>query len=210
MAREIAKAIFGDPNMIQFKVQTSAQRIPSLQNDEVDLVVQTMTINCERRNDVEFSSVYYVAGQRVLVKKNSGYTGLESLGGKKVCAAKDSTSLANIVNADVTPKPVGMQVAGWTDCLVLLQQNQTEAVSTDDTILAGLRDQDPFTEMVGERFTEEPYGMAMQKNQTDFVRFVNSVLEQLRANGQWLTLYNRWVADLVGPTAGPPAAVYRD
>jgi polar amino acid transport system substrate-binding protein len=209
MAREIAKAIFGDPNKIQFRVLTSAQRIPALQNNEVDIVVETMTINCERRKDVEFSQVYYEAGQRVLVKENSEYTGIDSLGGKKVCAAKGSTSLANVVNRPV--KPVGMQVAGWTDCLVMLQQNQVEAVSTDDTILAGLRAQDPFTKIVGERFTSEPYGMAMRKDQTDFVRFVNSVLEQLRANGTWTALYNRWVAELLPDVpAVQPQAKYRD
>jgi polar amino acid transport system substrate-binding protein len=210
MAKEIAKAIFGRRDAIQFKVLTSAERVPMVEKGEVDLVVQTMTINCERREKVEFSSVYYMAGQRVLVKKKSGFEGIRSLGGKKVCAAKGSTSIANIVNADVDPKPVGIGVDGWTDCLVMLQQNQVDAVSTDDTILAGLAAQDPFTEVVGEPFTEEPYGMAMSKDAPEFTRFVNAVLERLRTSGEWRRIYDRWLAELLGPAQAPPPAKSRD
>jgi polar amino acid transport system substrate-binding protein len=209
MAQEIAKAIFGDPNKIQYKVLTSGQRIDALKNHQVDLVVQTMTINCERWKDVNFSSVYYMAGQKVLVKSDADYKGLQDLGGKKVCAAKGSTSIINIVNFDVTPKPVGMQVPNWTDCLVMLQQNQVDAISTDDTILAGLAKQDPFTKVLPTAITEEPYGMAMQKEQTDFVQFVNSVLERMRSDGTWTSIYNTWLKDLLKVSATPPAAEYR-
>jgi polar amino acid transport system substrate-binding protein len=209
MAQEIARAIFGDPNKIQYKVLTSGQRIDALKNNEVDLVVQTMTINCERWKDVNFSSVYYMAGQKVLVKSDADYKGLQDLGGKKVCAAKGSTSIINIVNYDVTPRPVGMQVPNWTDCLVMLQQNQVNAISTDDTILAGLAKQDPFTKVLPTAITEEPYGMAMQKEQTDFVQFVNAVLERMRSDGTWTSIYNTWLKDLLKVSATPPAAEYR-
>jgi polar amino acid transport system substrate-binding protein len=209
MAKEIAKAIFGDPNAIQFKVLTSADRIPAVTSGEVDIVVQTMTINCERREQVDFSSVYYMAGQKVLVKKDSKVKRLEDLGGKKVCAAKGSTSIANVVNAEVDPEPIGIAVAGWTDCLVMLQQNQVDAISTDDTILAGLKAQDPFTMIVGERFTDEPYGMAISKDSPELTRFVNAVLEQLRSGGRWAEIYNEWLRVLLDEPASPPPAKYR-
>jgi len=208
MAREIAAAIFGDRNAIQLRVLVSAQRVDAVKNGDVNLVVETMTINCERRKDVEFSSVYYQAGQRVLVKKNSGFTGIDSLGGKKVCAAAESTSLTNIVNS--ASKPIGVEVPGWTDCLVMLQQNQVDAVSTDDTILAGLAAQDPFTEVVGKPISAEPYGMAIPKDQPDFVRFVNGVLERMRTDGTWTSIYNKWLSDLLGAAPAPPQARYRD
>jgi polar amino acid transport system substrate-binding protein len=211
MAKEIAQAIFGtDRDTLQMRVLTSAQRVTAVAEGKVDLVVQTMTINCDRREDVEFSSVYYLAGQKVLVKEDSGFDGIESLGGKKVCAAKGSTSIANIVNAPVDPRPVGIGVDGWTDCLVMLQQNQVDAVSTDDTILAGLKAQDPFTRVVGDRFTDEPYGMAMSKDAPEFTRFVNAVLEELRTSGRWTQIYDRWLAALLETPASPPPARYRD
>ena len=205
VARQIAKAIFGDEKKVQFKVVTAAERIPVLQHGDVDVVVRTMTITCQRLADVDFSQVYYLAGQRVLVRRNSGITGVDSLKDKKVCVATGSTSLGNVVGRAKTT----VSVPNWTDCLVMLQQGQTDAISTDDTILAGLAAQDPYTEVVGARFTEEPYGVGVPKGQEDLVRFVNGVLERMYADGSWSGIYWRWLNRL-GPAPAPPVARYRD
>jgi polar amino acid transport system substrate-binding protein len=204
IAREVAAALFGEPDKIQFVTLTSNQRIPALQQNQVDIVVRTMTVTCERWKDVDFSSVYYQAGQKVLVQSSSGYTGLDSLGGKPVCSAAGSTSLRNLANAPAKPIPVA--VRDWTDCLVMLQQGQVEAISTDDTILLGMAAQDPTTKIVGPRFTDEPYGIAVAKGRQDLVRFVNAVLERIRANGRWTELYVHW---LTGAPPAPPAARYQ-
>ncbi|SMD23523.1 glutamate ABC transporter substrate-binding protein [Kibdelosporangium aridum] len=209
MARAIAAALFGDPNAIQLRAITSDQRIPMLKAGDVDIVVRTMSITCDRLVDVNFSAVYYEAQQQVLVKKNSGFTGMDSLGGKRVCASRGSTSLRNIANAP--SKPIGVSVSDWTDCLVMLQQGQVDAVSTDDVILAGMAAQDRYTEVVGPSVAAEPYGMAIPKGNEDFVRFVNGVLEQARANGTWRSSYDRWLDGLIpGPPPAPPVPRYKD
>jgi polar amino acid transport system substrate-binding protein len=205
IARAVAQAIFGDPNRIQLVATTSAQRIPYLQNRTVDLVANTMTINCERWKQVSFSTQYYDAGQRVLVPRSSPAKGIADLGGKKVCAAAGSTSIRNIAAAAAKPVPVA--VDDWTDCLVLLQQGQVDAISTDDTILAGLAAQDPTTHLVGDRFTSEPYGLAVNQQSADFVRFVNAVLARMRSDGTWSAIYAKWLG---APAPAPPAARYRD
>ncbi|MFC7755628.1 transporter substrate-binding domain-containing protein [Tsukamurella soli] len=99
IARAVAKAIFGNPDAIQFRVVDPGTRIAAVQDHDVDITVDTMTVNCARWKDVAFSTVYYQAGQRVLVPKSSTATSIASLGGKKVCAAAGSTSIQNIVNA---------------------------------------------------------------------------------------------------------------
>jgi len=206
VAREVAAAIFGDwRGHIQLVATTSAQRIPFLQEKKVDIVANTMTMNCDRWRQVNFSTQYYQAGQRLLVARTSTAKSIDDMSGKKVCAAAGSTSIQNIAAAP--SKPVPVSVSDWTDCLVLLQQGQVDGISTDDTILAGLAVQDPTTHMVGRTFTSEPYGLAMAKESEDFVRFVNGVLEQLRTDGRWATIYRRWLGPNV-PT--PPAARYRD
>jgi polar amino acid transport system substrate-binding protein len=206
MAKQVATAIFGTPKL-QLRILTSQQRIPALKSGEVDIVIRTMTINCERREQVDFSSVYYLAHQRVLVKTASKVKDIEQLRGKRVCATAGSTSLANIARSEAKPVPV--QVADWTDCLVMLQQNQVAAVSTDDTILAGLQAQDPSTEVVGDSLEDEPYGMAIALEHTDFVKFVNAVIERMRTNGAWTKAYNTWLAGPLDP-ATQPAVKYRD
>ena len=185
MVRAIAAAIFGNPDKVVYKAISDAQRIPDIQSGAVDIVAHTMTINCQRLKKVDFSTVYFDAGQRVLVEADSRVRNLNQLGGQKVCATTDSTSLTNIRAAykGKPPAPIPVAVTYWTDCLVLLQQGQVAAISTDDSILAGLAAQDPWTRIVGPRFSNEPYGLAISKLHPDFVRFVNAVLAQLRSDG---------------------------
>ena len=204
MVRAVAAAIFGNPDKVQFKAISDAQRIPDVRSGAVDIVAHTMTINCERLQQVDFSTVYFDTGQRVLVESNSPARSLADLGGKRVCATKGSTSIANIRAAPSHPVPV--PVPFWTDCLVLLQQGDVAAISTDDSILDGLAAQDPWTKIVGPRFTTEPYGLAISKQHPDFVRFVNAVLQRLRANGQWAASYAHWVGT---PVPAPPPARYQ-
>ena len=150
---------------------------------------------------VDFSSVYFEAAQRVLVLKNSTATSLDSLHGQKVCATSGSDSVDRISEHKAIP----VQVPYWTDCLVLLQQGDVAAISTDDSILDGLAAQDPWTKLIGPRLTEEPYGLAISKQHPEFVRFVNAVLQQLRTNGQWAASYRHWIGT---PAASPPPARY--
>jgi polar amino acid transport system substrate-binding protein len=207
IVKQIADAIFGTwQGHVQWTTMPSAERENVLKSHVVDIVVRTYSITCVRLQDVDFSSTYYMAGQRVLVPNDSDVNSLADLGGKKVCAARASTSLAAIAQA--ASKPVPVSVNNWSDCLVMLQQGQVDAISTDDVILAGMAKQDPNLKIVGAPFTQEFYGVGIPKGQEDMVRFVNSVLENLRSNGVWQQNYNTWIAPVLGP-ASPPTVSYQ-
>ena len=209
IANTVAAAIFGTATgHVQLKLITSAQRIPDLLNGSVDIVVDTMTENCARWQQIDFSTEYYSAQQLVLVDTNSPYHSLSDLGGRKVCADNGTTSIATIARAASHPIPVGVQ--SITDCLVMLEQGQVDAVSSDDSLLAGLAAQDPHTHIVGGSLEAEPYGIGIARDHLDLVRFVNGVLAQLRADGGWSKLYKEWPGRGGGRVPAPPAAVYRD
>jgi polar amino acid transport system substrate-binding protein len=201
MIRAVAQAIFGNPDKVEYKAISDAQRIPDVLSGAVDIVAHTMTITCARLQQVDFSSVYFDAAQRVLVLKNSTAHSLTDLRGQKVCATTGSDSLGVIAAAKAIP----VAVPYWTDCLVQLQQGDVAAISTDDSILAGLAAQDPWTKLIGPRLTDEPYGLAISKQHPDFVVFVNAVLEQLRTDGQWSASYAHWIGT---PVPAPPTAQY--
>ncbi len=200
--RAVAKAIFGssDPSRIHYKAISDAQRIPDILSGAVDIVAHTMTITCDRLQQVDFSAVYFEAHQKVLVLKNSAATSLASLHGQKVCATSGSDSVTAIQKVNAT----AVQVPYWTDCLVKLQQGDVAAVSTDDSILDGLAAQDPYTKLIGGSLTNEPYGLAISKQHPEFVRFVNAVLQQYESGGQWKASYQRWL----GSPQPPPALQY--
>lgn len=208
MGRQIAQAIFGDPDKIQIRVIGYDERVEAVDAGEpVDLVADTMTATCDRWRDVDFSTIYYDAGQKVLVSSTSDARGIGDLGGKKVCAAQGSTSYDTIAAA--ASKPVAVAKDGFADCLVAFQLNEVDAISTDDTILVGLAAQDPYAKVVGPAMSREPYGMAVSSKHPEFTRFVNAVLERNRANGTWKRTYERWLGEF-GPAPRPPAAEYRD
>jgi polar amino acid transport system substrate-binding protein len=204
MVRAVANEIFGDPNKISYKVVTYAQRIPALQSGAVDIVADVMTINCTRWQTIDFTSEYFHAGQRVLVSTASKATGITSLDGKKVCAAEGST---NIDELKQYPKVITVPVADISDCMVLFQQGTVDAVTGDDTVLAGFVAQDPYAKVVGSAFTDEPYGLGIAKPHTEFVRYVNAMIQQMRVDGDWARMYRKWLKP-TGATPAPPPAKY--
>ncbi|MGW3409089.1 glutamate ABC transporter substrate-binding protein [Streptomyces sp. NPDC000888] len=191
LVREISRALFGKPDRVQFKTVPSRRRIEVLERGEVDLVAHSMTITCERMEQVLFSSDYLDSGQRVLVPNASRAQTLADLAGQRVCTADGTTSLTALRRARPKVRPV--VVADWTDCLVRLQLGDVAAVSTTDNVLAGLRAQDPTTRVTGPRFTYEPHGIAVAKGSPELVRFVNGVLDRLRTSGGLRTLHERWL-----------------
>jgi polar amino acid transport system substrate-binding protein len=122
---------------------------------------------------------------------------------QKVCVQVGSTSANTILAQPNHPQLYEVQDA--SDCLVALQQNEVDAVSTDDTLLAGLAVQDGNTVVTGKQLEPEPYGIAVAKNTPHLLGFVNGVLESLRANGTWTATYDRWFKTSLGDAAPPPA-----
>jgi polar amino acid transport system substrate-binding protein len=207
MVKAVAKAIFGDEGAYQLKVITAAERIPALQDNDVDIVARNMTINCDRWKQIAFSTEYYRSGQKILVRKGSNAKSLDDLSGQKVCAPRGTSSMDNLMR--LAPKAIAVGADNHTGCLVLFQQGQVAAITGDDTVLAGLAAQDPYAVVPEQKaFTAEPYGLGIPAQNVDFVRFVNARLAQLRSNGDWTDIYNRWLEAPLGPAPDPPTAVY--
>ena len=207
IAGEVARDIFGTPSQVVYRILSSNDRIAALQNNQVDIVVKSMSITCERRKLVNFSTEYLRANQRILAPRDSHIEGPSDLSGKRVCAVSGTTSLKRIQL--ISPPPIVVEVVTWSDCLVALQQRQVDAVSTDDTILAGLVAQDPYLHIVGPSMSEEPYGIGINLENTGLVRYVNGTLERIRRDGTWNTLYRKWLS-VLGPAPGLPTPRYVD
>ena len=206
VAKAVAKRLFGDDTKITWRVISAADRIPLLQKGAVDLVARNMTMTCDRWQQIAFSSEYYHAGQKVLVRKGSTAAKLEDLAGQSVCAPNGTSSMTTLAKYP-TVKAVGSDT--HTGCLVLFQQGQVAAITGDDTVLAGLAAQDPYAVVpTSAPITAEPYGLGFNKDDVDFVKYANGVLEQLRTSGRWKAIYDTWLAGPLGPAPTPPAAVY--
>lgn len=205
IVKEVARAVFGDASESRLELLpvTSASRIPLLQEGGIDIIAATMTITDDRKQQIDFSDVYYLAGQSLLVKKDSTTTKIQDLdkADKTVCSATGSTSERNITKFAPTAQKV--LFPGYADCVTALQQARADAVSTDDIILAGFAAQDSSLKIVGGQFTTEPYGLGINKSSTGFLELVNGVLRTLKTNGRWKAIYSQWLG-AIGPTPEPP------
>ncbi|WP_410872615.1 glutamate ABC transporter substrate-binding protein [Nocardia sp. A7] len=205
LAREIARDLFGDPDKIELRSVTAADRIPLLQDKKVDMIVRTFSATCERRRDVDFSSVYYRAAQRIAAPHGAGITSGAGLAGKRVCVAKGTTAAAPLFTLPTPPTVLG--VTNWTDCLVALQQGTVDAISGDEPILAGLVAQDHNLEVVGDPIGAGAYAVGVPRGSDELVRFVNGVLDRTRTDGTWQQIYGRHLSTL-GASPGPPVPRY--
>ncbi|CAM5629708.1 Glutamate ABC transporter substrate-binding protein OS=Streptomyces rimosus subsp. rimosus(strain ATCC / DSM 40260 / JCM 4667 / NRRL 2234) OX=1265868 GN=SRIM_014205 PE=3 SV=1 [Streptomyces rimosus subsp. rimosus] len=206
LARAIAEDILGPDPKITFRAIPTSQRIPALQKRTVDLVVRTMTINCARKRQVAFSTAYFQGGQQVLAPINARITGFDdSLKGKRVCTAAGSTGETRLAEERHGARVV--TVPNQLDCLVRLQLGEADAVVTDNALAAAQAAQDPTVQLKGKPFTDEPYGVAVNRADTDLVRRVNQVLENYREGGggsRWMAAYRQWLqADLPGISKAP-------
>ncbi|MEU9198743.1 glutamate ABC transporter substrate-binding protein [Streptomyces sp. NPDC048332] len=232
LVRAIAKDILGSPDKVIFRAIPTNQRIAALENDKVDVVVRTMTINCARLKQVSFSTAYFQAGQQVLAPKatdpakaDEEITGFNSsLAGKRVCTAEGSTayealekeSFGSVFKDEHDGSAADedkLTVPNQLDCLVRLQMGEVDAVVTDNALAAGQAAQDPAVELKGAPFTTEYYGVATKKGADDLVSRVNKVLVDYRAGGAqslWMQSYRNWLKDGLPGITAPPAPKYRD
>ena len=202
LGRAVAEKLGVEPKFIE---AISDNRIPFLQDGTADLILSTMTINEERVGEINFSDPYFIAKGRILVKSdNDEIQGVEDLGGKNVCTALGSTYEATLKKQ--APKAKLKLVDSYSECLELLQNGSVDAVSTDDVILTGMIIQTGGDELklVGDELTQEPYGAGIKKGEQEVTDFVNSVFEEMKSDGRWAELYQKWVGQYTKEEQEPP------
>lgn len=210
IAKIIVEAIFedGDPDShIEFIEAVSANREPFLQNDQVDMVVATYTINETRDEVIDFAGPYYVAGQDIMVPAGNplGITGVDDLNTPDIttCSVDGSTSIENV--REMAPDGEFITFDTYSKCAEAMADGRADAVTTDNVILIGLIDDNPDAyELVDNPFTEEPYGIGVPEG-SDLRCFINGVLEQAYEDGSWAEAYASTVGTAGSATPEPPA-----
>ena len=205
VAKIIARKIYGSggDQKIEFIEAVSRNREPFLEENKVDIVIATYTITEARKQKIDFSRPYYIAGQDIMVKKaNNTSKRVEDLNGKKVCSAKGSTSEKNLREKAPQSEPVLFDT--YSECAQAMADGRVEAVTTDNVILLGIIEKNPDFKLVGKPFTTEPYGIGMAKNRQGFKEFVDTTLEESFKDGSWKRAYETTVGKVAGPAPEPP------
>ena len=201
MAKIIASELGVDEAGIEYVETPSAIREEVLINDQVDLVAATYTINDERAERIDFAGPYYVAGQALMVRADEDrVSGPEDLSNTelRVCSVSGSTPSENIRQYLGSPDQLVLFDV-YSECADSLRNNQVDVVTTDNVILLGLVDEsDGAFTLVGEQFTDEPYGIGVQDGDVEFCQFINDTLEAAAEDGRYIEAWESTAGDIPG------------
>lgn len=202
VATYVAKKLGYSKDKIQWVQAPSAQRETLISTGQVKMVVATYSITDARKEKVSFAGPYFIAGQDLLVRADdSSITGPDSLKGKKLCSVTGSTSAQNVQKK---VPGVNLQEFGtYSECVAALASKGIDAVTTDNTILAGYAAQDQYKgklKVVGAPFSEERYGIGLKKGDTGFCGKVTTAIKDMIADGSW----QKAVDDNLGPAGFKP------
>ena len=198
LAKAMTKQILGKNGKARFLQVTSQTRMPLLRNGNIDAIMATMTITPERAKQVDFSRSYFDAGQAILVKDGSPIKNVKDLNkkGDVVLGVVGSNSVQNI--GKFAPKARVLQLTDYSQALTALKSGQGQALTTDNGILYGMSVENPGYSVVGGTFTNEPYGIAVDKGQTKLQKAMNGALTKVEKSGEYNKLLNKWFGNVKG------------
>jgi glutamate transport system substrate-binding protein len=208
VAKMVAADLGFDPEKdIQFKTIDSSVRETAISKGQVDLMVGTYTINDERKKQVGFAGPYYMAGQDLLVRKDEkSIKGPDSIKGKKVCSVTGSTPLQNLKDNKSKYGAEPVEFGKYTDCVKQLLDGQVDAMTTDDAILKGYAAERPTKlKVVGETFSEEPYGIGLKKGDKELQNAVLDAVEAHQKDGSYKKAYDATLGRSGSKFEEPPA-----
>ncbi len=181
---EVAKIIAGAMGISEENIEwvetPSKVREEVIEQGKVDMVVATYTINEKRAERISFAGPYYVAGQQLMVAADdediTGPDSLMDMPDKKVCSVTGSTPSEQIKEYLADESQLVLFDV-YDKCADALRTDQVQAVTTDNVILLGfVSESDGAFKLVGEQFTDEPYGIGIEKGDTAFCEFINETL----------------------------------
>jgi ABC-type amino acid transport substrate-binding protein len=189
---EVEKAV-GKPIKIEKKESAPPTRIPLLSSGAVDLIAGTMTDTPQRREAVDFSLTFFYTGAQFLVKKGSPIKSIADIAGKRIAAQQGSTN-AKILR-EKHPQAQLREFPDQPAAFQALLQGQVDAYTNDGIQLYGLKAKVPSPndwDVVGDFYSEEPYGMAMRKGDAKFKAAVDAGLRNGFESGKYLEIYDKW------------------
>ncbi|MEU3983170.1 glutamate ABC transporter substrate-binding protein [Streptomyces sp. NPDC026672] len=187
VATYIAQKLGYKADQIEWKESKSADRETMLQRGDVDFIVASYSITPERQQKVDFAGPYLLAHQDVLIRADdNSIKAPADLNSKRLCSVTGSTSAQNVKDK-LAPKAQLQEYPTYSACLTGLQNKAIDALTTDDSILAGYAAQSQFKgkfKLGGFKMTNENYGIGVKKG-SDLKAKINTALESMVSDGSW-------------------------
>ncbi|GAA0838670.1 MAG: amino acid ABC transporter substrate-binding protein [Cupriavidus sp.] len=193
------------PNLqVRMVPVTSQNRMSLVQNGTVDLECGVTTNLKARQQQVAFSTTYFVAGTRLLVKKGSPVHDFGDLSGKNVVTNAGTTSerILRRLNDEKGANITIQSAKDYGESFLILQSGRVAAFMMDDVLLSGSRTLAPNPndwQVVGTPQSFEAYGFMMRRDDPGFKQVVDGAMSSLMRSGEINTLYAKWFQKPVPP-----------
>lgn len=207
LSQMLARYIMGDAAKIEDTQVTSDTRESVLQNDQVDVVFATYSINDDRKKVISFAGPYYTTQQSILVMAdNKDINSVDDLAGKNVAAQSGSTGPA--ILEEFAPKATVQEFKTDEEARTALSQGRVDAYVIDTNMLLGSMVRQPGKyRLAGDPFgMVDAYGIGLPLD-SDGVAFVNEFLQKIEDEGMWADLWQVCIGDRAGidDVPEPPA-----
>jgi glutamate/aspartate transport system substrate-binding protein len=197
VVKEISSELQGVEIGVSYKLVRAETRIPAVSSGEIDLECGSTTANFERKKQVAFSPVFFIAGTKLLVPRSSSISSYRDLRDKTVIVTAGTTNEA-AVRAISDKQHLGVKIVVGKDhaeSFAMLSEGKADAFATDDVLLYGLvatsKSGDQF-HVVGEFLSYDPYGLMYRRDDPDFAAVVDRTFSRLAQSRELVQLYNKW------------------
>jgi glutamate/aspartate transport system substrate-binding protein len=197
LVEDVSAALDRKPVGIVYKTATAEDRIDRVVSGDVDIECGSTTRNRQRLERVAFSPVFFIAGTKLMVSRESTIRSYKDLLGKTVVVTSGTTNekaMHALVDRLVVHTTI-ITAPNHTESFAMLRAGQADAFATDDVLLAGLAatyDGQDY-HVVGDYLSYEPYGLMYRKDDPAFAAVVEHGFRRLAETGQLSALYTRWL-----------------
>ncbi|MDR7159107.1 glutamate ABC transporter substrate-binding protein [Arthrobacter sp. BE255] len=195
MVNYIAGKLGLKPEQVEWTETNSANREQFLQQDKVDIVVSTLSINDKRKQVIDFAGPYAEVPYDLLIAKGNpkGIKDPVTPAGTTVCSTAGGAVSAFIRKQYPDVKLVEFDVS--SKCIEALKNGQVDALSTQGPIGAGyVAEDEENLEMLGADLGDPEYwGIGIKKSNTQFCEFLNKSLTEFSSDGSYK---NAWTTYL--------------
>lgn len=207
LSQLLTRYILGDESKQELTQVTSDTRESVLQNDQVDTVFATYSINDDRKQVISFAGPYYTTQQSILVMAdNTDINSVDDLAGRNVAAQSGSTGPS--ILEEYAPEANVQEFSTDEEARTALSQGRVDAYVIDTTMQMGSMTRNPGRfRLAGDPFGPvDAYGIGLPLD-SDGVDFVNAWLQQIEDEGLWADLWQVCIGDRAGidDVPEPPA-----
>ncbi len=194
LAKEIAK---DQQKTLKINVMNFNDILPALENDEIDMAINGITITPQRKLAVDFSSAYYRTSQTILIRKNDlSFVNIKNtndliLNDKKIASQRGTTGSS--IATEISGNKAITNINSWELILMELVSENIDAIIVDKDTARSFTNKYKNLVILPMEFNVEHYGVAVQKNNKELLTSVNYTLDRLINSGEYMNMVEKYI-----------------